>query len=50
MSAGALRAALRKLDSLLRAVKYPGDVDYGGYVGLQPAAWSTYTQVGFEVR
>ncbi|XP_056441572.1 centrosomal protein of 44 kDa isoform X1 [Gadus chalcogrammus] len=39
MSTGDLKGALRKLDSLLRAMKYPRDVDYNGLSKGDPSAF-----------
>ncbi|CAL8329047.1 unnamed protein product [Lota lota] len=39
MSTGDLKGCLRKLDSLLRAVKYPRDVDYYGLSKGDPSAF-----------
>ncbi|KAK0151178.1 Centrosomal protein [Merluccius polli] len=39
MSTGDVKGCLRKLDSLLRAVKYPRDVDYNGLSKGDPSAF-----------
>uniref|UniRef100_A0A3Q2QGA7 Centrosomal protein of 44 kDa n=1 Tax=Fundulus heteroclitus TaxID=8078 RepID=A0A3Q2QGA7_FUNHE len=39
LSAGDVQSCLRKLETLLRAIKYPGDVDYSGLSKGDPSTF-----------